>query len=73
MKKVKLIRDYGGNKKDSVISVNEQQAYFLLTNSIAVVSDCGSDCEECEDCKSTKKKRTTVKTTVKTKKAPAKK
>ena len=32
MKKVKLIRDYGGNKKDSVISVNEQQAYFLLTN-----------------------------------------
>jgi hypothetical protein len=73
MKKVKLIRDYGGNKKDSVISVNDQQAYFLLTNSIAVVSDCGSDCEECEDCKSTKKKRTTVKKTVKAKKAPAKK
>ncbi len=72
MKKVKLIRDYGNEKKGAVIEVSEQQAYFLLTNSIAVVSDCGSGCEECEDCKG-KKKKATVKKTVKKPKAPAKK
>lgn len=72
MKKVKLIRDYGSAKKGDVLEVLEQQAYFLLTNSIAVVSDCGSDCDECEDCKG-KKKKAPVKKTVKVKKAPAKK
>lgn len=72
MKKVKLIRDYGNKKKGAVIEVSEQQAYFLLTNSIAVVSDCGSGCEECEDCKG-KKKKATVKKTVKKPKASAKK
>lgn len=72
MKKVKLIRDYGKEKKGAVLEVSEQQAYFLLTNSIAVVSDCGSGCEECEDCKG-KKKKATVKKTVKKPKASAKK
>lgn len=72
MKKVKLIRDYGNKKKGAVVEVSEQQAYFLLTNSIAVVSDCESGCEECEDCKG-KKKKTTVKKAVKKSKGSAKK
>jgi len=58
MKKVKLIRDYNGKKKGEVIEVTEQVSYFMLMNSIAVLSDC-QDCEECEDCKSKKKKTKT--------------
>ena len=58
MKKVKLIRDYNGKKKGEVIEVTEQVSYFMLMNSIAVLSDC-SNCEECEDCKSKKKKTKT--------------
>lgn len=61
MKKVKLIRDYNGKKKGDVIEVTESQSYFMLMNSIAVLSDCGADCEECKDCKSTKKKKSTAK------------
>ena len=61
MKKVKLIRDYNGKKKGDVIEVTEQQSYFMLMNSIAVLSDCGADCEECKECKSTKKKKSTAK------------
>lgn len=61
MKKVKLIRDYNGKKKGDVIEVTEQQSYFMLMNSIAVLSDCGADCEECKNCKSTKKKKSTAK------------
>ena len=71
MSKVKLIRDYSGKKKGSVIDVSEQEQYFLLTNSIAVLSDCGSGCEECEDCKGKKKKA--PKKAVKKPKASAKK
>ncbi len=73
MKKVKLIRDYNGKKKDSVIDVSEQEAYFLLTNSIAVLSDCGKDCDECEDCKGKKKKKAPAKKTVKKTKTSTKK
>ena len=73
MKKIKLIRDHGGSKKGDIIELDENKAYFLLTNSIAVVSDCGSDCDECEDCKGKKKKKAPVKKTVRTKKAPTKK
>ena len=73
MSKVKLIRDYNGKKKDSVIDVSEQEQYFLLTNSIAVLSDCGSGCEECEDCKGKKKKKAPAKKAVKKTKTPAKK
>jgi len=73
MKKVKLIRDYGSAKKGSVLEVSEQQAHFLLTNSIAVVSDCGSNCDECEDCKGKKKKKAPVKKTVRKPKASTKK
>ena len=58
MKKVKLIRDYNGKKKGEVIEVTEQVSYFMLMNSIAVLSDC-QDCEEWEDCKSKKKKTKT--------------
>jgi len=58
MKKVKLIRDFNGKKKGDVIEVTESQSYFMLMNSIAVLSDC-QDCEECEDCKSKKKKTKT--------------
>jgi hypothetical protein len=58
MKKVKLIRDYNGKKKGEVIEVTEQVSYFMLMNSIAVLSDC-SNCEECEDCKGSKKKKKT--------------
>ena len=61
MKKVKLIRDYNGKKKGDVIEVTEQQSYFMLMNSIAVLSECGANCEECKDCKSTKKKKSTAK------------
>jgi hypothetical protein len=57
MKKVKLIRDYNSKKKGEVIEVTEQVSYFMLMNSIAVLSDC-SNCEECEDCKGKKKKKT---------------
>lgn len=57
MKKVKLIRDYNGKKKGDVIEVTEQQSYFMLMNSIAVLSDCSANCEkECKECKSSKKK-----------------
>ena len=73
MQKVKLIRDFGNKKKDSVIEVSEQQAYFLLTNSIAVVTDCGSDCEECEDCKGKTKKKAPAKKTVRKTKTATKK
>ena len=73
MKKVKLIRDYNGKKKAEVLQVTEQEAYFLLTNSIAVVTDCGSDCEECEDCKGKTKKKAPVKKTVRKTKASTKK
>jgi len=72
MKKVKLIRDYGNKKKGSIIEVTESQAYFLLTNAMAVVSDC-SNCEDCEDCKSKKKKKAPVKKTVRKPKASTKK
>ena len=61
MKKVKLIRDYNGKKKGDVIEVTEQQSYFMFMNSIAVLSDCGANCEECKECKSTKKKKSTAK------------
>ena len=73
MKKIKLIRDYGNKKKDAVIEVTEPQAYFLLTNSIAVLSDCGKDCDECEDCKGKKKKKAPAKKTVKKTKTSTKK
>lgn len=72
MKKVKFIRDYNGFKKEQVVEVNESESYFLLTNSIAVLSDCGSDCDDCDDCKG-KKKKTQVKKTVKKSKTPTKK
>lgn len=71
MKKLKLIRDYGKFKKDEVVELGEKESYFLLINSIAVVVDCGKDCEECEDCKSTKKKRAPKKSVSK-KSTPAK-
>lgn len=62
MKKVKLIRDYNGKKKGDVVEVTEQQSYFMLMNSIAVLSDCSANCEkECKECKSTKKKKSTAK------------
>ena len=61
MKKVKLIRDYNGKKKGDVMEVTESQSYFMLMNSIAVLSDCGANCEECKECKSTKKKKSTAK------------
>ena len=62
MKKVKLIRDFNGKKKGDVIEVTESQSYFMLMNSIAVLSDCGANCEEeCKECKSTKKKKSTAK------------
>ena len=73
MKKIKLIRDYGNSKKGAVIEVTEPQAYFLLTNSIAVLSDCGGDCKECEDCKGKAKKKAPAKKTVRKTKASAKK
>ena len=73
MKKVKFIRDYNNKKKADVLEVTEQEAYFFLTNSIAVVADCGSDCEECEDCKGKTKKKAPVKKTVKKTKTSAKK
>ena len=72
MKKIKLIRDHGGSKKGDIIELPENKAYFLLTNSIAVVSDCGSDCDECEDCKG-KTKKAPVKKTVKKPRASTKK
>ena len=74
MQKIKFIREYNGYKKGDVLEVSNDQSYFLLTNSIAVLSGCKSDCdEECEDCKSKKKKKTPVKKTVKKTKASAKK
>ena len=73
MQKVKLIRDFGNKKKGSVVEVTEQQAYFLLTNAMAVVTDCGSDCEECEDCKGKTKKKAPAKKTVRKTKTATKK
>ena len=73
MQKVKLIRDYGDKQKGAVLEVTKQEAYFLLTNSIAVLNGCDSDCEECEDCKGKKKKATVKKTIKKTTKTSAKK
>mgnify|MGYP003633564509 CR=1 FL=1 len=69
MRKIKFIRDYNGHKKGAIVEVTEQQSYFLLTNSIAVLSGCGADCEECEDCKGKKKKKPSAKKTVKKPKA----
>tara|TARA_R110002050_G_scaffold299606_1_gene465698 strand:+ start:67 stop:288 length:222 start_codon:yes stop_codon:yes gene_type:complete len=73
MQKIKFIRDYNSYKKGDVLEVSNDQSYFLLTNSIAVLSGCKSDCKDCEDCKSKKKKKTPVKKTVKKTKASAKK
>ena len=73
MQKVKLIRDYGNKKKNDVIEVTEQQAYFLFTNAMAVITDCGSGCEDCEDCKGKKKKKVPTKKTVKKTKTSTKK
>tara|TARA_R110001632_G_scaffold76073_2_gene172731 strand:- start:2300 stop:2521 length:222 start_codon:yes stop_codon:yes gene_type:complete len=73
MKKVKFIRDYNDIKKGKILEVTIDQSYFLLTNCIAVLSDCDSDCDECEDCKSQKKKKSLEKKTIKKTKTPAKK
>ena len=73
MQKIKFIREYNGYKKGDVLEVSKDQSYFLLTNSIAVLSGCKSDCKDCEDCKSKKKKKSPVKKTVKKPKASAKK
>lgn len=73
MKKIKLIRDYNNLKKGEVIDASEKEAYFLLTNSVAVLSNCDSDCEECEDCKGKSKKKALIKKTVKKPKTSAKK
>ena len=73
MQKIKFIREYNGYKKGDVLEVSNDQSYFLLTNSIAVLSGCKSDCDDCEDCKSKKKKKTPVKKTVKKTKVSAKK
>ncbi len=71
MAKVKLIRDYDGQKKGSTIEVSEKEKHFLLTNTFAVLSGCDSDCEDCEDCKGEKKRRS--RKVVKKTKAPTKK
>ena len=62
--KVRIIRNYGNLKKDSIHEVDQKTYDFLLNNQIACIvpdEDCKDGCDECEDCKGKNKKQASKK------------